>query len=364
MNPFTLQYHPDYFCDRVVEIEALRTNLINGINTVVYSPRRIGKTAMILHLFHQLEESGKYETIYVDLFASRNLHDLVNKMGEQLLKRYHKKNLLEGVKKIFKGMYASISFSPDGSPQLSLGMGQGQMDATLENLFTFLEKRKKPVFIAFDEFQEIAAYPEKAEANLRSIIQRLNNVGCIFSGSAMHLLQNMFFSPSQAFYQSAGSLVLQKINEDVYLDFIIQQFKNANKEITNEAAQQLLEFTENHTFYTQMICNIAFYKTTNQLDIEMVKEIEKDYLESRKFDYYNIYNLLSENQKKIVIAIAKEGKISKPTAIDFLMKHKLPSASSTLQAFNSLVEKEIVYKNQGEFSVYDIFLKRFLQAYL
>jgi len=364
MNPFLLQYHSENFCDRVEEIEKLYNNVSNGINTVVYSPRRIGKTAMIMHFFHQIERSREFETIYVDLFATRNLEDLINKLAREILNKYYKKNILDGIKTALKGLHANLSFSDDGIPQLSIGVGQGQAQHTLEKLFNYLENRNKPVVLAFDEFQEIAKYPERADASLRTIIQHLHNVRCIYSGSTMHMLTDMFFSPNKPFYQSSASLVVNKIDYDVYLTFVISQFTKGGKKITKPAAKYLLDFTEHYTFYSQMICNVAFYKTVNRLETGDAKVIVKDFLESRKLDYYNIYNLLSENQKKVLIAIAKEDKITKPTSIDFLMKHRLPSASSTLQAVNALVDKEIIYKNLGEFTVYDVFLKRFVQAYL
>jgi len=73
-----------------------------------------------------------------------------------------------------------------GTPHLSLNIGEGQINSSLEQLFNYLENRKKPVLVAFDEFQEVATYPEKAEAALRTIIQQLSNVHFIFSGSSMH----------------------------------------------------------------------------------------------------------------------------------------------------------------------------------
>jgi AAA+ ATPase superfamily predicted ATPase len=364
MNPFLLQYHSGNFCDRVEEIGKLYDNVSNGINTVVYSPRRIGKTAMIMHFFHQLERSREYDTIYVDLFATRNLEDLINKLANEILNKYYKKNILDGIKTALKGLHANLSFSDDGIPQLSIGIGQGKTQQTLEKLFSYLENRNKSVVLAFDEFQEIAKYPEKADASLRTIIQHLHNVHCIYSGSTMHMLTDMFFSPSKPFYQSSDSLVVKKIDYDVYLEFIINQFSKGGKKITKPAAKYLLDFTEHYTFYTQMICNLAFYKSDNRLELNEAKSIVKHFLESRKLDYYNIYNLLSENQKRVLIAIAKEDKITKPTSIDFLMKHRLPSASSTLQAVNALVDKEILYKKLGQFTVYDVFLKRFVQTYL
>lgn len=54
-NPFVYQGYvsPNYFCDRVVETEELIGNLRNGRNTVLISPRRIGKTGLIKNAFYK-----------------------------------------------------------------------------------------------------------------------------------------------------------------------------------------------------------------------------------------------------------------------------------------------------------------------
>lgn len=363
MNPFTLSYDPIYFCDREKEIQQLKSNAINGLNTLIHSPRRLGKSALIHHLFHQLEHSKDFETLYVDLFATQNLNDFVKYFGEALLKRYHSKNLLTGVKKLFRGLHASISFSIDGSPQLSLGFGEGQAKTSLSQLFDYLEQRKKPVLVAFDEFQEVADYPEKAEAVLRTFIQQLRNVNFIFSGSSNHILQNMFYSAKQPFYQSSESILLEKIEIGKYKSFINNCFETHKKSISGDAIDYLLEFTETHTYYTQVICNQAFYKSGKKLGLPEVQKIANNYIEIRKLDYFSIYNLLPENQKRVIKAIAKEGIARKPSSINFMMKHQLPSSSSTLQALHALIDKEIIFQTLDGYKVYDVFFRRFLERY-
>lgn len=363
MNPFTTYYQPKYFCDREDDISYLTNNLSNGLNTLVHSPRRLGKSAMIKHLFHKLEQKNKLETIYVDLFATTNTLDLIRNLAESILEKYHSKNIFTGIKKLLKGITASLSFSESGIPTLSLSLSEGQMDSSLGQLFSYLESKNKQVVVAFDEFQEVANYPEKAEALLRTHIQKLTNVRFIFSGSSNHILQNMFYSAKRPLYQSSEVLVLDKIDHDKYFQFIRYGFKEFKKTIETEAINHILDFTEGYTYYTQAICNQAFFKAENSISYEDSQVLTTSYIENRKVDYMGLYSLLAENHKKIAVAIAKEGTVLKPTAIEFLMKHKLPSASSTLQSVNALTSKEILYKNPDGYRVYDVFFRRFLERY-
>ena len=55
MNPFVVgRYVSDkYFCDREGETSFLIKQIENGRNVALISPRRLGKTGLIQHLFHQ-----------------------------------------------------------------------------------------------------------------------------------------------------------------------------------------------------------------------------------------------------------------------------------------------------------------------
>ena len=52
-NPFVTNGYagPEYFCDRVQETAILRELLLNENNVALISPRRLGKTDLIWHLF-------------------------------------------------------------------------------------------------------------------------------------------------------------------------------------------------------------------------------------------------------------------------------------------------------------------------
>jgi hypothetical protein len=173
----------------------------------------------------------------------------------------------------------------------------------------------------------------------------------------------MFLGAKRPFYQSAEVMVLDKIERTVYSEFITDTFGKNRKKINQDAVDYILDFTDNYTYYTQLTCNQCFFNSDIILDIDQTRQIIQEYLESRKVDYLNILNMLSENQKKMVIAIAKDGLVEKPSAMEFLQRNKLPSASSSLQALKTLNDKEIIYKTLTGYKVYDVFFERFLEKY-
>lgn len=82
-----------------------------------------------------------------------------------------------------------------GVPKVTIDVAPAEEENTLKEIFEYLGSSEKRCYIAIDEFQQIAEYPEKGvEALLRSYIQFLPNVNFIFAGSKQHLMQEMFTS--------------------------------------------------------------------------------------------------------------------------------------------------------------------------
>ena len=362
-NPFNPKYSFDYFCGRERELERLEANINNGYNTLIHSERRMGKTILIKYLLQKLEKEGEYETLYVDLFSTASMSDFIKQLTERILERYHRNNLLSGIKKLLFGINASFSLDSDGVPKVSLSLKNDEIDSTLGQLFSFLNKRKKKIVIAFDEFQEIVFYPEKAEAIIRTYVQYSDNISFIYAGSTNHMLRAMFYSASKPFYQSSDIIVLPKIPYDTYFDYIETLFAKFKRNIDKQALDFILDFTDRHTYYTQFFCNYIFYKSGKHISLNHVKEHSNELLENRRDDYMGFYRLLSPNQRKITIAIAKEEIVLKPLANEFLHKYKLPTPSSISLAIKTLIEKEVLYSDDNGIKIYDVFFRRFLEKY-
>ena len=78
MNPFRLTLATDdLFCNRVAEIDRLMQNMLSGIHTVVYAPRRYGKSSLARVVLTRLED--KMVGVYVDLFSITSTEDVADK---------------------------------------------------------------------------------------------------------------------------------------------------------------------------------------------------------------------------------------------------------------------------------------------
>jgi AAA+ ATPase superfamily predicted ATPase len=84
-NPFTTSVAggPD-FCDRTEELAGLERLVRDGQSIVLSSPRRYGKTSLVLHLQERLREK-EFLTVYVDFFSVLSEQDFVTKLARAVV---------------------------------------------------------------------------------------------------------------------------------------------------------------------------------------------------------------------------------------------------------------------------------------
>ena len=363
-NPFITSGYVsnDYFCDRENESKEVIKSITNGNNLAIISPRRMGKTGLILHCFHQPEISRHYHCFFIDIYATNNLKEFVFKLGKEIFE-----TLKPNGSKFIDGFFSIISslrpaFKIDsitGAPVFDIGIGEiGEPAYSLEQIFNYLEAADIPCLVAIDEFQQIANYSEhNIEAVLRTHIQHCKNSSFIFAGSQRHIMQNIFFTSSRPFYQSVSLLTLKAINEKVYINFVQQHFSKENKIISKELISTVYRVFEGHTWYIQNIFN-ELYAMTEQGEtctLEFIQESVRRKIATYEPLYLSTLSFLTERQKEILYAIAKEGKAKYVTSAAFIKKHGLLSSSSVQTAIKQLLDKEIITSDNNVYQVYDRF---------
>ena len=371
INPFPVSaYHgPDLFCDRNEEVKRLQNNIDNGVNTAFLSIRRMGKTALLHHLFHKQSHKRNTWCLYADIYSTQDQKDFLNQFATAILKTFPtKKTVGKQVLDFITGLRPVISYDNlTGQPEISFTSSPAkQQEQSLTSLLAFLDSLEANVVIAFDEFQQIGEYPEKnTEALLRTLIQPLKNVHFIFSGSSKHVLTQMFTHNKRPFFGSTQMLELKNIDGRVYELFIEEKFRRFRRKISEDALQFVCDWTRLHTYYTQVLCNRLFAEGYMSITKSLVQQTCLKILEEQEITFFQYRSLLTSVQWQVLKAIAKEDKLYQPNARSFISKHKLGTPSSIQRALEALLVKEMIYKEDDAvgnyYRVYDCFLARWLE---
>ena len=331
-NPFVVYGYKgaEYFCDRQKETEKMISTLHNERNITLVAPRRMGKTGLIHHVFHQMEE--QYEGVkcfYLDIFATKNLEQMVQLMASEIIGK------------------------------LDLKPSEGR--ESLKRIFEYLKQSGKRCYIAIDEFQQILSYPEDGvEAMIRSYIQFLPNVYFVFSGSQQHMMQEMFLSANRPFFQSSLVLSLPCIEEPVYREFANRLLSSQHRLINESTFSYIYQQSDSVTWYVQAILHGIYEHESSEITKSLVDEVIQELIEEQAMAYQNYCAWLTENQQMLLLAIASESLVSSPLSQQFISTHHLPATSSVKTALKALVDKQLVSKTPKGYLVSDRFFAKWL----
>lgn len=365
-NPFvTYGYEsPEYFCDRREETRQLISLLTNGNHVALISPRRMGKTGLLNHCFAQSEVQEKYYTFLIDIYATKNLQDMVFQIGRHILNRLKSRGqtAIDQFLRFVTSLRTGISFDGLGNASWNLGVGDIKSPSfTLEEIFNYLKEADKRCIVAIDEFQAILDYPEQnVEALMRTYVQQCRNAVFVFSGSQKGMMSEMFSSPARPFYQSTSMMFLGSVSLQEYELFAKRHFESAGKTIGHGVVKEIYERFDGTTWYVQKVLNQLF-AITDHATVEDVENAITLIINQNEEAFKDTLFRLTIKQRDLLVAIGREGKANHITGMPFVSHYHLSSSSSVQKAAKLLVEKQLLTHNLGIYEVYDKFMAEWLK---
>jgi len=370
INPFFVsgKIPHEYFCDRINESAKLIRLLTNGNNVVLISPRRMGKTGLIEFCYEDPKIADNYYTFFVDILHTSNLQEFTLAFGKEVLETVKKKgfDLVTRFVQALRSLNGKFGFDPvTAFPSFSISLGDiTQPEYTLKEIFDYLDDLPRPCIVSIDEFQQIAKYPESnVEAILRSYIQKSRNVNFIFAGSERHIMQRMFGEATHPFYNSASTLELDAIKEDIYVPWVKGKFADSGRDIEDSDISRIYHMFIGHTYYVQKVFNEAFSLTGKgeKCSGQTLDNSIANILEEEEIKYRELLSNMPSKIKGLLYAIAAEGKATHITSSDFIRRHALNSSSAVQYAATQLLEKEIITRSGQSYSLNDKFFSLWLK---
>ena len=366
MNPFLIKGYksPQYFCDRIEESANLIAAIRNNQDITLYGYRRLGKSALINHVFKKLDK--EYVCIYTDIWGTSNIEDFTRELANGIIKSkvFSKQKFSAKMATFLKSIGASFSIGVDGLPSIDLiYTDRKHVFSNLEEIYNFLNQLNIPIVLAIDEFQEIKKYDNQSpfEGKLRSLSQQSHNIVFIYSGSEQHLLNEIFTKYNMPFYQSTRMVSIDKIDKKAYFDFILKHFRKANIDVSHEIIEYILSISHLHTYYVQAIANFLYGLETPPKSIKEFELLYRDFIFEKSVFYSELPELITKQQFSVLKAIAKSGTVSNPNSAEFQQASKIKGPSSMHRAINSLLDKQLILKDNDVIRLYDVFLEHYLK---
>ena len=367
MNPFkygTVVSDP-YFVNREREIREISNSLENGINIILYAPRRYGKTSLIKKI---LKEQGEAKSVYIDFFQVTSLQKFIDLYTNAIMKTQNisVKKIVNLINKFIKGITTTISFDATGNPTINLNISSRQdKETTLIDVLELpqkLTKSNEKFYIVFDEFQEIEKLNGiEFEKQLRSVIQYHTNISYVFMGSKTHLLLNMFNDKNRAFFNIGKIYHLKKISKQEMLSFLINGFKKSKIRFEKDVVEQVLKITDNIPYYVQYLASELWeisFESDMQINLDILEQAVDRILDNQSDYYFMIYDNLTVYQRNLLLSLTKENE--KVFSKGYSQKYNLSSISSIQRAISSLIQNGIIEKVENKYKFTDPFFQRYL----
>ena len=363
-NPFLIRGYagPEYFCDRTAETQQLVSAISNGRDVTLVAPRRYGKTGLVLNAFRILEKT--HATVYLDIFAIEDLTSFVQTFATAVLDRLDSPAERVGRKLLsfFRSCRPTLTPKDDGSFAFSFDLAPSQAKATLKDTFDYIASRRRKVAIAIDEFQQVREFPEKGtEALLRSYIQFVPNAHFIFAGSRKHMMDAMFVSPKAPFYQSTQLMALSPIDAKKYAEFAAGFFRGDRRTFSDEAFRHLYDRFAGITWYIQSILNRIWTHGRDLDSAQQVDDTVDELVAEAESFYFDLLRSQTPAEQSILKAVGREGVVESISGRDFITRNALPAASTVRSAAAKLTERDLLYRADAGYVVYDRFFGLWLK---
>jgi len=335
------------FINRTEDIRRIQNNIAAGINTILISPRRWGKSSLIKQLAH-LNRDKKLRFVFIDFFNIRTEQDFLEKYSREIIKCSvsKKEELLRTGKDFFQKITPAFSFGADPMNDFSVRFSWNEAQKTKDEIINLPEaiatKKGIRIVICIDEFQNISRFDDHIafEQELRSYWQHHENTSYCIYGSRKHMMLELFKNESRAFFRFGDLFMLEKIAEPHWLNFIIKSFRNSGKNISREQVKAMIGMTNNHPDYLQQLCHNVWNGTDSDTTDQNIEEAMNLVVSSNQLHYQDICDALSNTQLNLLYAIlAGEAML---TASETMQKYKLGTPRNVTKNKKVLQEKDIV----------------------
>ncbi|MDX9904632.1 MAG: ATPase [Bacteroidales bacterium] len=355
------------FTDRRDETERLIQGFNAGANVILISPRRWGKSSLVVHAVNLVRKNNReVRFCFVDLNNVRTEEQFYQHLASAVLRSSASRvrEVLDNARKFLGRLTPNLTFSPAPESEFKLSLDWKEVRRSPEDILNLAEKigadKKMRFVVCIDEFQNISGFEEPLafQKMLRAHWQHHHNTSYCIYGSKRHMLMDVFTSPSMPFYKFGDIIFLEKISADLWIRFIQERFSQTGKKILNEESQLIAELADCHSYYVQQLAQLAWLRTESICTVEIVLSAFDSLVLQLSMLFQNLTDGLSNTQVNFLKALIDE--VEQISARDQIIEYGLGTSGNVAKIKKSLVSKEIIDISGKEITFLDPLYKAWL----
>ena len=343
----------DNFTDRVKDTKRLTLDFENGLNTILISPRRMGKTSLVNRVKSNISRDD-IMIVTMDIYDCRSEYDFLNRFAASILKATAGKmdKVISTVKEFLARIVPTIKYSLDPAQEFSLSLGITPEIYNPEEILNLPEviaqSKGVHIIVCIDEFQQVGEFPDSlnVQKRMRGVWQHHHNTSYCMYGSKKHLMIKIFQNKRMPFYKFGETLFLEKIPDEDWVPFIIERFNSGGKIISEEFAQRICRTVDGYSSYVQELSWDVYAETDDVVTEESFNEGIKDLLRQNSALFQTRIETLTSYQMNLLHALC-DGVHSDFGSMRIIDKYRLGTKSNITRLKNSLTDKELIETEKG-----------------
>lgn len=349
----------DNFTDREKETQRLLLNFTHGVNTILISPRRWGKTSLVKKVA-QLAQTKTRKIVYLDIFSCRTESEFYRLFATSVLKQTSSKwdEWVENTKQFLAHINPKISIGTDPMNDFSISFEYSMQDNAGNDILQLPEKiaieKGIQIVICIDEFQQISDFEDSKtfQKKLRTVWQLQQHVSYCLFGSKKHLMNELFEKKNLPFYKFGDAIYLTKIETKYWIEYICKRFENTGKHISPELAKEICRLVDNHSSYVQQLAWLLWIRTTDIATEEQLTHALEDLLDQNNILFQSETENLSAYQMNFLKQVI-DGIHSKFSSKEIILKYNLGTSANIVRLKSALLQKELIETDGKEIILAD-----------
>lgn len=359
----------DQFVGRRREINALVSRMRNHVSVVLLSPRRYGKTSVLLRAESVLVEQ-RPALVHVNVLRCKDRAALAGALAGGAFRipsaRWHRARqaIPEFLARI--RVKPTVAFADDGKPVFEYGprLASPDADKIIADIYALLssEAAHRPAVLVLDEFQAITDYGEHLPRLFKSLADEHPSVSLVLAGSKRHLMERLVVAESSPLYGMAQKIALGPIPNDEMVRFLRERIATGRKLITETVAELIVRVAGPVPNDIQRLAYESFEIAGREVTVDVVSAGLDQAVAHEAPTYSEELQRRAPGQRRVLIQLARSGGSTAPMSAAFATAVGLASAASVRKALHTLDADEAVIARDGRWVVADPFFAGWLRG--
>ncbi|MGH9094357.1 MAG: AAA family ATPase [Acidimicrobiales bacterium] len=359
----------EHFTGRRAELDALVSRMRNGINVVLISPRRYGKTSLHRAAQARLRRSRSAAAIVeVNVLRSTSLAGLVGLMtaGAYHVPGARWSRARQAVPEFLRGVRVTptVTFDPAGRPRFGFDadIRTPDAEAVLADVYGVLagEAERRPAALILDEFQAITRHGPHLPDVFKALADAHPRVSLVLAGSRRHLMEEMVLHRQAPLFGMAQRLAVGPIPDTEMTAYLRERATAAGKGLDDETAAYIVGRAGPVPNDIQHLAFDAWEMSGLRIDHAAVDRAMARAVDHDAGLYAESLARLSPGQGRVLAALATDPP-EEPYSAAFARSVGLASGSSVRKALQPLLHNEDVIERAGRLTLADPFFAEWLR---